>query len=108
MLRLRAAIRKNEARLDRAMKLPRRRRRPNAPHIGAALATGRAGKAAFQVGQPHIVRPRVGIDGHRMAALVVGAIDQQTAHAGGAQFSKRNFLRAGHQIGSSSHSEAVA
>jgi len=35
----------------------------------------------LNVGQPDIIGPAIGADGNRMAAAVVGAIDQQPAHA---------------------------
>ena len=46
------------------------------PHIGAALAADAAGEARLNVGQPQIVRQAVTADGDRLAAAVVGSIDQ--------------------------------
>jgi hypothetical protein len=43
-----------------------------------------------------MIRPWICADCDRMAAMMVGAIDQETAHAGAAHFAERNFLRAGH------------
>ena len=55
-------------------------------------------KAAIIVvaGLPRPVGPQVGVDLDPMAALVVGAIDHQAAHAGLAHFAKGDLLRAIH------------
>jgi hypothetical protein len=46
--------------------------------LGAASATD---KSLFKVGQPKMIGPSVPADCRRMAALVVGAIDQETTNA---------------------------
>ena len=51
------------------------------PDIGTARAAHRAREPFRKIGQPHIVRPLVGIDLDPVRALVVRAIDQQAAHA---------------------------
>ena len=53
------------------------------PHIRAALAASMADQPRLNIGQPKIIRPRVAADGDRVAAAVVGAIDQDVAHAVG-------------------------
>jgi hypothetical protein len=55
------------------------------PDVGTALAARRAGEPIFKIGQPDIVGPLVGDHADRMRALVIGAIDQEIAHARGAQ-----------------------
>jgi hypothetical protein len=56
------------------------------PDIRAPRAAGLAGEARLDVGQPDIIRPPLGADGRPKAALVIRAIDQQPANAGGAHF----------------------
>jgi hypothetical protein len=60
--------------------------------ISASPAAGLAGEARFDVGQPNLVGPSVGADRDPMAALEIGAIDQQAANAGGAHFSQGDLL----------------
>src|ERR1700751_5409 len=52
------------------------------PHVRAALAAPRARELPFNVGQPNVIRPLVGIDRHGVRALVITAIDADPAHAG--------------------------
>jgi hypothetical protein len=61
--------------------------------IGAEPAARFAHEALFQVREPDVVRSRVCADREGMAAMEVRAIDQETARAGGAHFSKGDFLR---------------
>jgi hypothetical protein len=65
---------------------------PIGPDIGAAAAARRAGEATLEIGEPDIVRPFVGADRRDVAALLVGAVDQDAAHAGGAHLGEGNFL----------------
>ena len=51
------------------------------PDVGTALAAGGAGEPIFAIGRPNIVRPLIGADPDPVRALVVGAVDQQAAHA---------------------------
>jgi hypothetical protein len=51
--------------------------------ISASLATGLAREARLDVAQPNVIRPSVRADRGPMAALIIGAIDQQAAHADG-------------------------
>jgi hypothetical protein len=60
--------------------------------VSASLAASLAGEARFKVGQPNIVRPSVAADRGPMAALEIGAIDQQAANTGGAHFSQGDLL----------------
>ena len=53
----------------------------NRPDVGSTLVARLANELRLYIGKPDIIRPRVGADRGRMAALVVGAIDQQTANA---------------------------
>ena len=50
------------------------------PHVGAALAAGLADEPIFDVGEPDIVRPLIAADRDVVAALVIRAIDQDTAN----------------------------
>ena len=50
------------------------------PHVSAALAAHRADETKLNVGQPDVIRPAVTADGDRVAAGVVGAIDDVAAH----------------------------
>jgi hypothetical protein len=62
------------------------------PYVGTALAAGCAGETILNVGQSKIIRPRVAADGDRVAAAVVGAIDEQAAHAHLAQQGRQALL----------------
>ena len=62
------------------------------PHIGPSLAACRADEPIFDVGEPEIVGPLVGANRGRVAAVVVGAIDQDAAHAGFAHFAEGDLL----------------
>src|SRR5262249_28281468 len=64
------------------------------PDIRAALAAGGTDEPRLNIRQSHVVRPVVGIHGDGMAALVVGAIDQDPAHAHLAHFAKGDLLGA--------------
>jgi|SRR5580692_8706988 hypothetical protein len=66
------------------------------PHVGALLAAGLAHEARLQIGEPLLVRSWVCADRDRVVAMKVRAIDQETAHAGGSHFAKRDLPRAGH------------
>jgi hypothetical protein len=63
------------------------------PHVGAALATGRTHEAWFKIGKSSFVRPWIAADCDRMAAPVVGAVDE-TANAGRAHVGKGDLRRA--------------
>ena len=52
------------------------------PDVGAALAAGLADEPIFDVGEPDIVRPLIATDRDGVAALVIRAINQDTANAG--------------------------
>jgi hypothetical protein len=49
----------------------------------------------LDVGKPDIIGPAIGAHLDRVAAFIVGAINQHAAHATGAHLSKRDFLLAG-------------
>jgi hypothetical protein len=66
------------------------------PNVGALLAAGPAHEARFQIGEPDLIGPWVCADRGRVAAVMVRAIDQETAHAGGAHLAERDLLRPGH------------
>ncbi len=63
------------------------------PDISTMLAAGRARELAFEIRQAHVVRPSVGVDGRRVAASVIAAIDQETTNARGSHFAERDLLR---------------
>ena len=48
-----------------------------------------ADEQRFDVGKPDIIRPSVAADRDGVAAPIIGAIDQQTANAGGAHLAKK-------------------
>jgi hypothetical protein len=50
------------------------------PDVRAAPAARRADETRLKVGQPDVVRTRVGVDRDVMAAMKIRAIDQQTAN----------------------------
>lgn len=45
------------------------------PDVGAAPAARPANEPRLEVGQPQIVRPAIGVQGHAVAASVVSAVD---------------------------------
>jgi hypothetical protein len=62
----------------------------SAPRVPHALQT----KRGFQIGEPHIVRPRLGTDRDMVAAPVVAAIDQQAGNACSSHLPERDLLLA--------------
>ena len=67
------------------------------PDIGAPLAARLTGEQRLYIGQPDVIGPSVRAHGRRVAASIVGAIDQEAANAGGSRFSKSDFLLAHHR-----------
>jgi hypothetical protein len=65
------------------------------PYVCATLSTGPADKPRLKIGQPDIIRPAIGVDRDRLTAPVVGAIDQDAAHAHLEHLAERNFSRGG-------------
>jgi hypothetical protein len=65
------------------------------PDIGASFAARVADEATFDIGEPDVIRPSVRADRDGVAAAIVLAIDQQTAHASVAHLSEGDFLRTG-------------
>jgi len=64
------------------------------PHVCAALAADPTGEALLDIGQSGIIGPSIAADRDGVATAVVGAIDQQAAHAHFAHLAKRDLLRA--------------
>ena len=64
--------------------------RTSAPRLPQCLA----GKAKLNIGQLDIIGPGIAADRDRMRALIVGAIDEQLAHAHLAHLSEGDLLRA--------------
>jgi hypothetical protein len=64
------------------------------PYVRAFSAANLAGEQRFQIGQPDISEPLVSADRRRMAALVVGAIDQESTNARCSHFPEGDFLLA--------------
>ena len=60
--------------------------------IRAPLAAGLADETPLDVGQPSVIRPSVTADRGPMAALEIGAIDQEAANARGAHFAEGDLL----------------
>ena len=65
------------------------------PHVGAALAAGLAHETMLYVGRAKVIGPLIAADRDRVAAAVVGSIDQEPAHAHVAHVAERDLLRAG-------------
>jgi hypothetical protein len=65
---------------------------PIRPDVGAPMPAGLTGEPWLDIRKP---RPSVGAYGHRMAATIVRTINEDTAHATGAQFTKGDLLLAG-------------
>jgi hypothetical protein len=70
-------------------------RREIRPDIGATLAAGRADELILDVGNPDVISPLARVHFDRVAALVVGATDQDAIGAGLPHFSEGYFLLAG-------------
>ena len=64
------------------------------PDVGAPGAASPTNKSRFKVGQPSVIRPFVPTDYRRMAAFVIGAVDEQTTNARYSHFSKGDFILA--------------
>jgi hypothetical protein len=60
--------------------------------VGTPPAATLAGEPGFDVREPDIIAPSVAADRRPMAALIIGAIDQETANAAGTHFSEGDFL----------------
>jgi hypothetical protein len=60
--------------------------------ISASLAAGLAGEPGLDVREPDVIGPTVPADRNPVAAMVVRAIDQETANARGTHFSEGDLL----------------
>ena len=69
-------------------------------HVGTPLAANLAGKSRLDIRQPHVIWPSVAADRGPMAALVIRAINQQPANAGGAHLRESDLLagKGGHAL----------
>jgi len=56
----------------------------------ASLTAGSANEPCFEIRKPDVIRPLLGADPDRMAAMIVRAIDQETAHAPAARRSNQS------------------
>jgi hypothetical protein len=68
-------------------------RLPIWPDPRATPTASLAGKPRLQIRQAHVIRPSVAADRSPMRAMIVAAIDQQAANAGGAHFGEGDLLR---------------
>jgi hypothetical protein len=68
------------------------------PDIGAAVAADLTGEPRLQVRQSSVVTPTASVDHDRMRALVIAAVDDESARAGLAHFTERYFLLARHRL----------
>jgi hypothetical protein len=64
------------------------------PDVGASLAACLASEQGFEIGEPDVIRPSVAADRDRVAAMEVGAIDQDAAHSGLPHLGEGDLLRA--------------
>ena len=62
------------------------------PDVGTAPAASGAGETRLKIGQPNVIRPRIGAGRDVVRAVIIAAIDQDTTNAGIAHFAKRDFL----------------
>jgi hypothetical protein len=65
------------------------------PDIGATLATCGADEPMLNIGNPQLIGPSGGAHFDRVAASVVGAIDQNAVAAGSSHLAERDFLLPG-------------
>jgi hypothetical protein len=63
------------------------------PHLCPALAASDTDETLLDIRLPQIVRRAIGAERHGMAATIVGAIDQDAAHAHLAHLAEGDFLR---------------
>jgi hypothetical protein len=71
---------------------------PIGPHVGTAPAARLTGEPRLEIGQPNVIRPSIGVGRCVVAAMVIGAIDQETANASGAHFAEGDLLWAGEGV----------
>jgi len=71
-------------------------RLPVGPHIRTLPAASLAGESLLQIGQPNVIRPSIAANRRPVRAVTIGAVQQETAPAGGAHFGKGDFLGAFH------------
>jgi hypothetical protein len=64
------------------------------PDVSPSLAAGLADEPRLEIGQPDVIRPSISADRDRMTALVIRAVDQDSAHASVAHPSEGDLLRA--------------
>jgi hypothetical protein len=62
--------------------------------VGATLPASRTDELILNIGKPEVASPSTRAHLDRVAAFVVGTVDQNTAHAAGAHLSEGDFLRA--------------
>jgi hypothetical protein len=66
--------------------------RKQRPDIGATVAASLTGELRFEIGQPDMVWPAIGVDHDRMRAFVIGAIDEKPGGARRSHFPESDFL----------------
>jgi hypothetical protein len=59
------------------------------------MTAGLTDEPRLDVGKPNVIRPLIGADCGRVAAAIIRAINQDTAHAASSHFPEGNFLLAG-------------
>jgi hypothetical protein len=65
---------------------------PIRPDVSTATTAGGTDEPGLDIGQPDVIGPSIGIEARRVAAAMVGAIDQHSAHAGGAHLGEGDLL----------------
>jgi hypothetical protein len=64
------------------------------PDVRTALAAGLTDETGLEIGQPDVIRLMISVHLDRMAAGVIRAIDQDTAHPTGTHLSEGDLLLA--------------
>ena len=62
------------------------------PYIRANPAASLAGKPRLQIRRANVIRPSIAADRSPMRAMIIRAIDQKIANAGGAHFTESDLL----------------
>jgi hypothetical protein len=70
-------------------------------YVGAPCAARLTGEPRLKIGRPDLIGPSVPADRCRVAAMEIGAIDQETTNTRRSHFSERDFLMAAFHVSKS-------